>query len=82
MEEIFATANTRLNGYATAAQQVCQLQDIDITDQVRIHTGLSELDRVLGGGVVNGSVILLGGDPGIGKSTILLQSLCHLGNTM
>jgi DNA repair protein RadA/Sms len=41
---------------------------------VRLTTGLSELDRTLGGGLVDGSVILIGGDPGIGKSTLILQS--------
>ena len=45
--------------------------------EARLGTGLAELDRVLGGGLVVGSVVLLGGDPGIGKSTLLLQSLAH-----
>jgi DNA repair protein RadA/Sms len=49
------------------------LRDVDIKDADRITTDISELDRVLGGGVVMGSVVLIGGDPGIGKSTISLQ---------
>ncbi|MFZ1375926.1 MAG: DNA repair protein RadA [Geothrix sp.] len=49
------------------------LPDVDVTDTERVPTGLRELDRVLGGGVVPGMVALLGGEPGIGKSTLLLQ---------
>ena len=49
------------------------LSQVDTTDDARISTGMDELDRVLGGGIVGGSLILVGGDPGIGKSTILLQ---------
>ena len=48
------------------------LADIQSSEDERYKTGLKELDRVLGGGIVKGSVVLLGGDPGIGKSTILL----------
>lgn len=58
-----------------------QIKDISTTDEIRYKTGLSELDRVLGGGIVKGSLILLGGDPGIGKSTILLQICEHLGKS-
>ena len=50
-----------------------KLEDISTADEIRINTGMKELDRVLGGGIVEGSLILLSGDPGIGKSTILLQ---------
>ncbi len=50
-----------------------KLKEIKLDDSRRIHTGMEELDIVLGGGLVAGSVVLLGGDPGIGKSTILLQ---------
>src|SRR5262245_55637679 len=49
------------------------LSQLGADDEPRIEVGLAELDRVLGGGLVAGSVILLGGDPGIGKSTLLLQ---------
>ncbi|WP_243299679.1 DNA repair protein RadA [Bacillus litorisediminis] len=49
------------------------LRDIESMEEPRILTGLSELDRVLGGGIVPGSLVLIGGDPGIGKSTLLLQ---------
>ena len=49
------------------------LREVDLTDEDRIRSGIKEFDRVVGGGVVKGSVILVGGDPGIGKSTLLLQ---------
>ena len=53
--------------------EICKLKDIDLEASLRFSTGSRELDRVLGGGLVAGSVILLGGDPGIGKSTLLTQ---------
>ena len=52
---------------------IMKLEDVDSNDEVRYHTGISELDRGLGAGIVRGSLGLLGGDPGIGKSTLLLQ---------
>jgi DNA repair protein RadA/Sms len=55
--------------------QVQTLADIRPRDEPRLATGLEELDRVLGGGLVKGAVVLIGGDPGIGKSTLLLQAL-------
>lgn len=58
------------------------LKSISITDEHRYHTGLRELDRVLGGGIVRGSLILLGGDPGIGKSTMMLQICEYLGQQL
>jgi len=51
---------------------------VDLTEESRIATGIGELDRVLGGGLVAGSAVLLGGHPGAGKSTLLLQMLCEL----
>ncbi len=58
-----------------------KIKDIDSTDESRVTTGMSELDRVLGGGLVKGSLVLVGGDPGIGKSTLLLQICEHLGKS-
>jgi len=55
--------------------ELTKLGDIEATDIDRTATGLEELDRALGGGVVEGGVVLIGGDPGIGKSTLLLQAL-------
>ncbi|MDD6276177.1 MAG: DNA repair protein RadA [Clostridia bacterium] len=59
-----------------------KLSDISCDSEVRYTTGLKELDRVLGGGIVKGSLVLLSGDPGIGKSTLLLQICQHLGKSL
>jgi DNA repair protein RadA/Sms len=66
--------------YAGASQSsgICNLADVQAASTQRLTTGLTELDRVLGGGLVPGSVILIGGNPGIGKSTLLLQALASL----
>lgn len=53
--------------------KVLPLSEIELTSEKRVSTGMKELDRVLGGGIVKGSMVLVGGDPGIGKSTLLLQ---------
>jgi DNA repair protein RadA/Sms len=63
-------------------QPVATLAEIDATDVARSPTGIDELDRVLGGGVVAGGVVLIGGDPGIGKSTLLLQAVESLSARM
>ena len=75
MEEISVPAESDRRGTVAAAEPVkaVSLQEISTADEARIHTGFSELDRVLGGGAVCGSVVLVGGEPGIGKSTLLLQ---------
>jgi len=65
-----------------AAQPVTTLSEIEATDVDRQPTGIDELDRVLGGGIVAGGVVLIGGDPGIGKSTLLLQALDALSRSV
>jgi len=80
LEETVAAGNApasspRFAGYAGEAPKIRRLGDVVVEDEPRSGSGLSELDRVLGGGLVHGSVVLIGGDPGIGKSTLLLQSL-------
>lgn len=62
----------------SATSQVQNLSTIDAHEEPRFSTGIDELDRVLGGGLVHGGVVLLGGDPGIGKSTLLLQALSNM----
>ena len=74
-----SAGKNRFAGLAPAAA-VQALANIAAQDVLRTPTGQSELDRVLGGGVVEGGVILIGGDPGIGKSTLLLQALHSLQN--
>ena len=79
-ETVTATSSAgknRFTGLAPAAP-VQAIADIAAQDVLRTPTGQAELDRVLGGGVVEGGVILIGGDPGIGKSTLLLQALHSL----
>jgi DNA repair protein RadA/Sms len=75
-----AAANPR-GGYAGAADapKITRLATIATETEQRDATGIAELDRVLGGGLVAGSVVLIGGDPGIGKSTLLLQMLGAIG---
>lgn len=77
------SASGRLAGYAGVDRaQMQRLGEVELTAQQRVSTDNLELDRVLGGGIVPGSVILIGGDPGIGKSTLLLQTLATLQQRM
>ena len=66
-------------GNAAGSARITPLTAVALTTEARTQTGIGELDRVLGGGLVQGSVVLIGGDPGIGKSTLLLQMLGTLG---
>ena len=72
------SVSTRKTTLTPVNSQIIPLSDVNVEQQARVQTGLSELDRVLGGGIVRGSVVLLGGSPGIGKSTLLLQMLAAL----
>jgi len=56
-----------------------RLNEVEAREASRLPTGIAEFDRVLGGGLMHGAVVLIGGDPGIGKSTLLLQALCTMG---
>ena len=69
-------------GYSGQNSPVQKLAEIDLSSVPRIASGLEELDRVLGGGLVPGSVVLIGGNPGAGKSTLLLQVMCGLSRSM
>ena len=77
-----AAGGRHRDGYAgVQAASIQALTDVQITETSRTSTGIGELDRVLGGGLVAGSVTLIGGDPGIGKSTLLLQTMASLCQT-
>lgn len=76
-EEIIETSKRKLQTPVVDVV-VSRIDDISGTDEDRINTGMSEFDRVLGGGLMPGSVILLGGDPGIGKSTLAMQAASQI----
>ena len=82
IEETLALPETkksvRFSGFAGAQSEVCDLSNVSMQELPRMHMGFRELDRVLGGGIVPGSVVLIGGNPGAGKSTLLLQMLSYL----
>ena len=79
VETIAVAAPSRFQTLTGGRTPVVELGAIRATEDSRHPTGIGELDRVLGGGMVDGAVILLGGDPGIGKSTLLLQALAQIG---
>lgn len=72
-----ASRGGRYDGFAGTRSEVRLLDTVELSEETRFSSGSHEFDRVLGGGFVPGSVVLLGGDPGAGKSTILLQTMCH-----
>ena len=77
------TGAQKYQSYAGKAQtQILTLDQVALAKLARISTGLKELDYVLGGGLVEGSVVLIGGDPGVGKSTLLLQCVGALSNQL
>jgi DNA repair protein RadA/Sms len=79
VETIAATPASRFQAFSGGASVVRALSSVETSDNPRTPTGIEEFDRVLGGGLVAGGVILLGGDPGIGKSTLLLQAMAAIG---
>jgi DNA repair protein RadA/Sms len=79
IEAVAANAGTRFETVAGTKSLVTPLASVEAKESRRIASGLEEFDRVLGGGLVAGGVVLLGGDPGIGKSTLLLQASAALG---
>ena len=84
IEDVVSASNDKTNIPSHKINNInsSKISDISVEDEIRFKTGMSELDRVLGGGIVDGSLILLSGDPGIGKSTILLQICEYLGKNL
>ncbi len=80
INETVASGGNRF-GLIAEAGKLQRLSEVEAREEARIPSGVSEFDRVLGGGLVPGGVVLIGGDPGIGKSTLLLQSLATMGAT-
>lgn len=78
-EQMPVVSNTKGVSSRLNIQPIMSLKDIDSTIEKRMSSGIKEFDRVLGGGIVEGSLVLISGDPGIGKSTILLQMCQELG---
>ena len=83
VEESITTSSVKNYGAVIGKKsEPVSLKQITITEEERLSTGMKELNRVLGGGIVNGSLTLVGGDPGIGKSTLLLQVCRNLAQTV
>lgn len=79
------TKKKAVTGVSAPVRAPRSIAEIEATDELRFHTGMNELDRVLGGGAVHGSLVLVGGAPGIGKSTLMLQicdNLCRFSKVL
>ncbi|MGH8632167.1 MAG: ATPase domain-containing protein, partial [Burkholderiales bacterium] len=74
VETVAEKPGTRYQPLAEASR-LTTLKEVEASEEPRRPTGIAELDRALGGGLVSGAVVLIGGDPGIGKSTLLLQAV-------
>ncbi|NKB39197.1 MAG: DNA repair protein RadA [Gammaproteobacteria bacterium] len=85
VEEVVAKStdndSNRFKQHLSKAIEVRSLDKVELQEDSRLSTGIAELDRVMGGGLVSGSVTLIGGDPGIGKSTVLIQALSSISVT-
>lgn len=79
-EVIVAATNSKISAAQTTAAKPVRIQDIEVLEEARIDVHNGEFNRVLGGGLVPGSLVLLGGEPGIGKSTLALQVLMQQGD--
>src|SRR5690349_14060435 len=82
VESALAPAANHRYAFAGMAASARLYSEITLEEHARIGTGIDEFDRVLGGGVVPGSLVLIGGEPGIGKSTLLLQAAANMARTV
>ena len=82
VEEVVETNSNNQSKVVLNDTKPCLIDEIEVDKSIRFTTGIEEFDRVLGGGLVQGSIVLLAGDPGIGKSTLLLQICEHLGKRL
>ena len=81
IEEVVSRPHrARARGASVSGHEPVSIQDVAVAAEPRLSTRIPELDRVLGGGIVPGSVVLVGGDPGIGKSTLMMQMAASLGD--
>ena len=82
LRPVVVASSPRFQGYAGVEAVITRMAEVELAADLRLSSGSQELDRVLGGGIIMGSAILIGGDPGIGKSTILLQVVAHLSQSL
>ena len=85
VEEVEIKTQTTNQSVVIDDSPVCLINEIEITESIKVPSGFEELDRVLGGGLVQGSLVLLAGDPGIGKSNLVLQTagnICKQGKKL
>ncbi|MCF8111802.1 MAG: DNA repair protein RadA [Desulfobacteraceae bacterium] len=75
VEERAQNQGSAAGAASVSRAQAVAMDEVELDDEYRLHTGVEEFDRVLGGGIIAGSLVLIGGDPGIGKSTLMLQVL-------
>ena len=73
VEEVIKSPSSKIKGTTIKKADTVKLGSINSEKEYRLKSGIPELDRVLGGGIIPGSLVLVGGDPGIGKSTLMLQ---------
>ena len=79
--QVLKQAKVLKHSLITSSLEPVPINSIDLKDEKRLLTGIKEFDRALGGGLVAGTLVLIGGDPGIGKSTLMLQALYGLAKT-